>query len=107
MSKNTALDFVSLSPSQQARFANIVSYVRTNVATDPLALDYFLNALVATGPEDTADRIETWSGAICDEVDARERTALCHGNNPHADRIVRVPSHIGIIDADIIDRSDV
>lgn len=97
MSDNIGEYFHHLSPSQQARFESIVSYVRNNMATgDPHILDYFLNALVATGPEDTADRIEAWAGKVCDGIEMRDRPAFCHSNSPHADRIVRVPSFLEI-----------
>lgn len=99
MSDNTGEYFVNLEPSQQAKFESIVSYVRTIAATDPLVVDYFLNALVATGPEEVADQIEAWAGKVC-ELDSRERTAFCHGNSPNAERIIRVPSMTEIVDAD-------
>ena len=89
----------SLTPEDTREYENVLDAVRGIIKKNPeLGVDYILNALVATGPEELADRIEGWAGNVC-AIDSRERAAFCHGNSPRPDRIVPVPTMDEIVAA--------
>ena len=98
MSEQTKNVYLSLSPKETQEYEVVLDVVRTVVKQHPeLGTTYVLNALVATGSEEMADRIEAWSGIVC-ELDSRDRAATCHGNGPRPDRIIRLQSMEEIVD---------
>lgn len=83
--------FTHLNHDEQAIYAGVVATVRNIVASCPqLGAEMILNALVATGSEDLTDQIQVWADTV-HEIEPRERAAYCHGNGPHADRIISLP----------------
>jgi superfamily II DNA/RNA helicase len=89
--------YANLAPEEEHEYEHVISLVRSIKERNPeLGEAFILNALVTTGSEDLADQIENWSGTIC-EFDGRDRPAVCHGNGPRPDRIVRLKSMAEII----------
>lgn len=82
----------TLDPDETQEYENVLEAVRGTLKKNPeFGVDYILNALVATGPEELADRIEAWAQNVC-SIEPRERAAYCHGNGPVPNRIVPVPT---------------
>ena len=82
--------FVHLDPDEEQSYQQVIDLIRDIKRCNPeLGEAFILNALVATGDQDLSQQMEDWSGAVSD-IDARERSAFCHGNGPRPDRIVRL-----------------
>lgn len=101
MSNQAGETFVYLDPNEEQAYQEVLDFIRTTAHKHPeLAMAFFLNGLVFTGPEETADQIENWAGTVC-EFESRDRPAFCHGNGPRPDRIVRAKSMMEIVSLNV------
>lgn len=83
--------YTHLDPAQQAKYVEVADYVAKLTASDPLGLEYLLNAAQATGPEDVADRVKAWGDIVADIYPERDRPAACQGWSDRAERLIHVP----------------